>query len=97
MSKAFEKLLKQGIKSQCELIQLENESSGFTIYIISNDSGFAADLSEKELTEIVRFVNTVKKTKGVFSYNIDNMEYRLRVRYRSDFGEQVFSLKILAN
>jgi len=94
MSAPFEKLLKQAIKNQCDLIQLDNESSGFEIYLISNNSGFPANLTKKELTDVLNFIFSFKKTKNFFFYVIDNVEYKIKIKWRSDFGEQVFSLKI---
>lgn len=94
MTAAFEKLLKQGIEAECDLIQLDNESDGFEIYLISNNSGFPAELSKKEISEIRTFLRKVKKIKGRFNYKLDDIDYKISVRFRDDFGEQVFSLKI---
>lgn len=95
MSAPFEKLLKQAIKTQCNLIQLENESSGYEIYLISENSGFPANLTKKELNAVIDFVFKTKRTNGLIFYTIGNVDYKIRVKYRSDFGEQVFTLKIL--
>ena len=94
MSKAFEKLIKEAIKEHCDIVQLDNESDGFVIYLISGDSGFPADLLSKEILEIKNFLRKVKKMKGDFTYPIDNYEYRFNVRFYQDFGEEVFKLKI---
>jgi len=94
MTVAFEKLLKQGIEADCDIIQLDNEGDGFVIYIISDNSGFPAELSKMEIREIRTFLRKVKKTKGKFNYKLDDMDYKISVRFRDDFGEQVFSLKI---
>lgn len=94
MEAAFEKLLKQGIEANCDLIQLDNESEGFEIYLISNNSGYPAELSSKEIGEIRTFLRKVKKKKGLFNYKLNDTEYKISVRFREDFGEQVFSLTI---
>jgi hypothetical protein len=94
MSVSFEKLLKQAIEYQCDLIQLDNESSGFEIYLISNNTGFPANLTEKELNEVVNFIFSFKKSKKFFNYLINNIEYKIDIKWRTDFGEQVFSLKL---
>ena len=94
MSAPFEKLLKQAIKNQCDLIQLENESSGLEIYLISNNTGFPANLTKKELKDVLDFIFSLKKSKYFFLYLIDNVEYKIKINWRSDFGEEVFSLKI---
>lgn len=94
MITAFEKLLKQGIETNCDIIQLDNESDGFRIYLIFNNVGYPADLSKKEIGEIRNFLYKVKKTKGKFTYRLENVNYKLSVKFRDDFGEQVFSLKI---
>ena len=94
MSVSFEKLLKQAIEYQCELIQLDNENSGFEIYLISNNTGFPANLTEKELNEVVNFIFSFKNSKKSFNYLINNIEYKIDIKWRTDFGEQVFSLKL---
>jgi aspartate ammonia-lyase len=94
MSLIFEKILKQAIEANCDFVQQDNESGGFVIYIISNGTGFGLDLSKKEMIEVNNYIRKVKKTKGLFTYLLDNKEYKISVRYRDDFGEQVFSLKI---
>lgn len=94
MSKAFEKLIKESIKENCDIAQLDNGSEGFVIYLISGGSGFSADLLSKEILEIKNFLRKVKKTKGDFTYPVDNYKYRFNVRFYQDFGEEVFKLKI---
>ena len=94
MTTAFEKLLKLGIEANCDLIQLDNESDGFEIYLISNNSGYPAELSGKEIGEIRTFLRKAKKKKGTFNYKLNDIDYKLSVSFRDDFGEQVFSLKI---
>jgi hypothetical protein len=95
MSKAFEKLIKQAIEINCELIQLDNETEGFVIYLISDGIGYPADLSGQEILEVNKFVHKVKKSKGKFNYSVDNVEYKLSIQFRDDFGEQTFSLRII--
>ncbi|HDK41852.1 MAG TPA: hypothetical protein ENG87_00620, partial [Candidatus Pacearchaeota archaeon] len=70
MSKAFEKLIKEAVKENCEIAQLDNESEGFVIYLISGGSDFPADLLSKEILEIKNFLRNVKKTKGDFTYPV---------------------------
>ena len=41
MSKAFEKLIKEAVKENCDIAQIDNESEGFVIYLISGGSGFS--------------------------------------------------------
>ncbi len=94
MSKAFEKLIKEAVKENCDIAQLDNESEGFVIYLISDGSGFPADLLSKEILEIKNFLRKVKKTKGDFTYHVDNTEYRFNIRFYQDFGEEVFKLMI---
>ena len=92
MSKAFKKLIKEAFKENCDIVQLDNESEGFVIYLISSGSGFPADLHSKEILEVKNFLRKVKKTKGDFTYLVDNKEYRFNVRFYQDFGEEVFKL-----
>ena len=94
MSLAFEKLINDAIENNCDFIRLENESDGFTFYIISGNNGYALDISNEEIREIYNFVNKTKKNKGKFNYSINGKTYTISVQYREDFGERVFNLKI---
>ena len=94
MSKVFEKLIKEAVKENCDIAQLDNESEVFVIYLISNGSGFPVDLLSKEILEVKNFLRKVKKTKGNFAYLVDNKEYFFNVRFYQDFGEEVFKLII---
>lgn len=94
MSLAFEKLINSAIENNCDFIRLENESSGFTFYIISGNSGYSVDIPNDEIYEICSFVNKTKKNKGKFNYSINEKNYTFSVKYRQDFGERVFNIKI---
>jgi len=97
MSKVFEKLIKEAVKKKCEIIQLENESEGFVIYLISNGSGFQIELEHTEIYEIMKYLKKIRKLKGCFDYLVDSKKYNLCVKFSSDFGEEVFTLKINFN
>ncbi len=62
--------------------------------MISNGAGFQIELTHSEIYEIMKFLKKIRKSKGCFDYLINNDKYRLCVKFRSDFGEEVFTLRI---
>ena len=89
----FENLIKLALQNKCNEIEMENESDGKTIYLVNSGTGFPIELSAAENNEILKFLKKVKKQHGVFFKKIDNINYKYKVKFRCDFGEEVFSLK----
>ena len=89
----FDNLIKLALQNNCNEIEMENESDRKTIYLVNTGAGFPVELSAAENHKIFNFLKEVKKRQGVFSKKIDNINYKFHVKFRSDFGEEVFSLK----
>lgn len=90
---SFIKAVKLAISENCDVMNLENEIDGFAIYLTQNNSGITADLTNDEIYEVSKFIRKVKKLKNKFEYEIDKSKYEFIVKFRQDFGEEVWSIK----